>query len=107
MSRKHKKKPLKLVKIANEHIADLFSLARKVGLKEPGLADRYVFLARKIAMKFKIKLLPVFKRQFCKHCYSYLILSKNCRVRIHDSKIIYYCNNCGKYTRIQLKTVKK
>lgn len=99
MKRKYKKNPKKQVKIAKERIKKLFEQAEIRFKEDPKLANRYVYLARKIAMKLKIRIPPSLKRRFCKHCYSYLVPNKNCRVRIRKDKIIYTCFNCKKFMR--------
>ena len=91
--------------LANERIKDLFSEAEK----NPKLADRYVELARKIAMKARMPIPKAYKRKFCKYCSSYFT-SENVRIRTRNSKVVYYCLNCRKYTRypmIKEKLIKK
>ena len=88
---------------ALKNIKSLFKEAELIFGKDKKLADKYVSLARKIAMKFNITLPSELKRKFCKHCYSYLVPGKNCRVRIQKSRVIYYCGNCKKYMRFVLK----
>ncbi len=100
MKRKHKKKPDNQVKIAKERIKGLFDLAKTI--KNQELANRYIEIARKIAMKFKIKI-SEYKRNFCKHCYALLIPGKNSRVRLYRKKLIYTCFECKKYTRYIFK----
>ena len=89
---KSKKEVLELVK-------NLFKLAKIVFKDNPKLSNKYVKLARKNAMKVNLHLSNELKRKFCKHCYSYLVPGNNSRVRIHKSRIIYYCFNCKKYMR--------
>jgi len=89
-------------KIAQERVKILFKEADKVFKKSPKLANRYVELARKIAMKVNYRLPKYLKRKFCKHCYSYLKPGVNSRIRLHKNKVIIYCKICKKYTRIPL-----
>ena len=91
------------IKIARERIKILFEQADKIFKKSPKLSNRYVELARKIAMKVNYRLPKYLKRKFCKHCYSYLKPGVNSRIRIHKNKVIIYCKDCKKYTRIPLK----
>ena len=91
----------KIKQIASERIEILFKQAKLISKKSLKLADRYVQLARKIAMKAKVKIPVEYKRKFCKHCYSYLIPGKTSRVRIHKGRTIYYCLKCKKYMRFQ------
>lgn len=103
MKRKYKNKSIKQKEIAKDRIKVLFAQAKEKFNKNPKLSNRYVKLARELAMKYKIRILPELKRKFCKHCYSYLVPSKNLRVRTHNKKVIYYCLECKKYTRIPYK----
>lgn len=84
--------------IAKERIKKLFEEAEKEFSKHPERAHRYVELARKIAMKMKIRLTE-YRTKFCKHCYNYLKPGANCRVRTKNKKVIYYCLNCKRYTK--------
>ena len=87
--------------IALEKIKTLFKEASKQ--KDLKLANRYVDIARKTAMKVNLTIPRELKRRFCKHCYHYLIPGKNCRVRIHENKVVYYCSDCKKYMRYMLR----
>lgn len=95
MKNKEKKK-----QVAKERVEKLFEQAEKATSQK--LANRYVELARKIAMKVNLRMPRNYKRKFCKHCYSYF-RGKNYRVRTKDGKVIYYCFNCKKYTRIPVR----
>ncbi len=86
-------------RIARERIGILFKEADKVFSENEGLANRYVTLARKIAMKANIRMPREYKRKFCKHCYKYLRPGVNCRVRTKNNKVVCYCFNCKKYNR--------
>ncbi len=107
--------------MAREHIDSLFENAKQAAKQTAkqaveqaapdnmALANRYVTLARKIAMKFKIRLTSEQKRLFCPHCYRFLVPGKNLRVRVHEHRIIYYCMDCKKFWRkpVGKKAVKK
>ena len=97
-SNKSNKNPLAL-----ERIKNMFRLAQQSFKKYPERANRYIHIARKIAMKTRTKIPPVLKKKYCKHCYKFLQPGINCRVRTRDSKAIYYCFNCRKYMRFPLK----
>ncbi len=99
MKRKYKQKPKKQREIARERIKVLFKEAKKVFNKNPKLADRYVALARKIAMRYKVRIPPELKRKFCKYCHTYLVPGVNCRVRVQHGKVIYYCMKCKRFIR--------
>ena len=77
-------------------------LVRKFFLENPERANRYVVQARKLAMKCNLSF-GLYKRKFCKHCYSFLRTGVNARIRTKDGVLIIYCRNCKKYTRIPFK----
>lgn len=101
--RSHSKKSRKFQKIAEERIIILFKEAGAMFNKDRKLANRYVSLARKIAMKYKVKIPKELKRRFCKNCYKFLVPGKNCRVRLKEGKVIYYCLECKKFMRFPYK----
>jgi ribonuclease P protein subunit RPR2 len=90
--------------IAIKRIHRLFELAYNKATNENfEMANRYVHLACKISMKHLVKIPYEYKRCFCKHCYCYLLPQINSRFRIRKGKIIIFCKNCKKYTRIPIK----
>ena len=91
-------------KIINKKNQKQIALKRIQGLFE--LADRYVFIARKISMKYLVPIPNEYKRCFCKHCYCYLLPDVNSRFTIKNGKIIIFCKNCKRYTRIPFKNKK-
>ena len=84
--------------IAKERIEQLF----KEASKNPERADRYVELARKIAMKVNLTMPRTLKKRFCKHCYKYF-QKGNYKVRTRNKMIVYSCNNCKKHMRFKIK----
>lgn len=76
-------------------------IAYKKGNKR--LSKTYSKKIRYLHMKHKIKLPKGIKRQLCKHCHNILIPSLNCRIRTKGSKLIIFCFDCKKHTRIPLK----
>ena len=84
--------------IAKERIKILFEQAEK----NLPMANRYVTLARKIAMKVKVRIPTKYKRRFCKHCYKYLH-KDNSRVRTNKGKVVISCFECKKFMRIPIK----
>lgn len=103
MRRKHISKPAYQQKIAKERIEILFKEAKKMFREDHHLSNRYVQLARKIAMKYKVKIRSELKRKYCKHCLSYLVPGTNCRVRTQRGYVIYFCNNCKEVMRFVYK----
>ena len=103
MPKKHYKKSDKIQKIAKKRISLLFRLAKEHFREDNKLADKYVKMARRIAMKHKIRLPSSLKKQFCKNCHRFLVPGANCRVRIHKHRIIYYCFGCKHFMRHPVK----
>lgn len=101
--RRHSQKPEKERKIASERIEKLFSEADNSFKTRPELSRRYVDLARKISMKYKVSIKPELKKRFCKHCHCYLKQGINCRVRLGEKQVIYYCLECKKYMRFPFR----
>ena len=99
MPHKFHKKPEKQLKIAKARIIFLFRLAKENFRQDSRLSDRYIKLARRIAMKYKIRLSSELKRKVCKNCHKYLAPGVNCRVRIHKHRVIYYCFGCKHFMR--------
>ena len=99
MKNKYSKKSAEHKRIAKERIEILFRQAKGIFKEDPKLSNRYIHLARKIAMKYKVRIPPNLKRRFCKHCYKYLTPGANCRVRMHQGKVVYYCLSCKKFMR--------
>jgi len=89
--------------IAKERILSLFKQAEQIFSKNQTLANRYVTLGRKLAMKVRIRIPIELKRKFCKHCYKFLMPGKNSRIRTKNGKVIISCFECKKFTRIVIK----
>jgi len=101
---KNKEKRLQK-KLAYERILELFKQADlSANEGKFSLSNRYVTLARKLSMKFKVQIPRELKRKFCKHCYRFLKPGVTSRVRIHRSKVIIYCLKCKKFMRFELNS---
>ncbi len=101
--KKYYKKPDKQVKIAKARIKFLFDEAKESFKKNSKLSDKYIKLARRIAMRYKIRMPSELKKQFCRNCNKFLVPGANCRVRIHKHRVIYYCMGCRHYIRHPIK----
>ncbi len=87
--------------IARERIDILFEQAEKQYDEHPERADRYVDLARTIAMKYTLSLPREYRMRFCSDCGTYLVPGSNARVRLDaetETKIIT-CEECGSRMR--------
>ncbi|MEM5766346.1 MAG: ribonuclease P protein component 4 [Candidatus Aenigmatarchaeota archaeon] len=97
------KKPRWQRKIAKERIEILFNLAEKELKKHPERSRRYVELARKIGLRYNIRLQRELKRKFCKNCNTLLIPGLTCSIRIQNKMITIKCKNCNKIYRRRVK----
>ena len=89
-------------KIARERIEILFEQAKRAFLDHPERSNRYVELARRIAMRQRIRMDLEFRRRFCHHCYTFLVPGRNMRVRVHRGTVVITCHACNKKTRIRV-----
>jgi len=95
------KKPDFQSKIATERIGILFDLADKELRKHPERSRRYVELARKIGLRYNVRLGEL-KRKFCKKCNTILKSGFTSKVRIDRKRKVVEttCLNCKKVYRI-------
>ena len=89
-------------KIARERIEILFEQARLACGAHPERSNRYVEIARRIAMRQRIRIYRESRRQYCHHCYSFLVPGKNMRVRVHRGNVVVSCHSCNKKTRYRV-----
>ncbi|KXS41580.1 MAG: RNAse P, Rpr2/Rpp21 subunit [Methanolobus sp. T82-4] len=104
--RKHKKKAV-AKEIALERIKYLFELADREYPTDPDRSDRYVSLARRIGMRYRVSVPPELKKRMCKSCSSFLTPGSNCRVRLKGGLLIVTCQKCGNIQRYLLSKQKK
>src|SRR2546428_4041026 len=94
------KKPDFQAKLARGRIQILFDLAEKELKKHPERSRRYVELARKIGLRYNIRLGKI-KKEFCKKCNTLLKPSLTSKVRIDSQKKVIetVCLNCNQIAR--------
>ena len=91
--------------IAQERVKTLFNLAEQAFRENPQQAQRYVELARKIAMRARIRLPRELRRRVCRRCNAYLVPGATSRTRIRQERephVAVTCLRCGAVTRIPL-----
>jgi len=91
-------KPEAWKKIARERIVILFAQAEREFAKHPERAKRYVELARKIGMRYRVRL---GRADFCRQCNAYLKPGVNCRFRLRRDRqaVVATCLACGHVSR--------
>ena len=99
--RPHDKNNLK--RIALERIDKLFAQAALQFKEYPELSRRYVVLARKMAMKFRVRFTPDQRKLFCKTCNAYLVYGVNCRMRLVRGRMVRTCLECASVKRKPFK----
>ncbi|MEM2927157.1 MAG: ribonuclease P protein component 4 [Candidatus Bathyarchaeia archaeon] len=88
----------------------LFELAVKVFPKNRSLAQRYVEIARRIGMRYKVRLPKTCRRLLCRGCKGLMLPGQNCRVRLRskgEPHVVITCLTCGRITRIPLRAKRK
>lgn len=86
--------------IALERIERLFQGAEKALATDPEMCRRNIRLARKVAMRYNIKLGPL-KKAYCRKCYILLKPNINSRTRVDAARGIktVTCLECGSVRR--------
>lgn len=98
-----------MVDIAKARIRKLLTLAETEILhhQNHNRARRYVTLARKIGMRYNVRIEKYFRNNICRSCNSYLVTSTASRIRCSGGKISRYCKNCGMITRVPLHRARR
>ena len=73
--------------IATQRILILFDNAVSNARSNPKLAERQAHIAKKIAMRFKIKMPWQIRSSFCKKCKKFIVPNISSRVRIGRSNV--------------------
>jgi ribonuclease P protein subunit RPR2 len=90
-----------MVQIARERIdilmieADQAALAGKLEH-----ADRFVDLARRVGMRYNVRVPTSYRRRFCRGCYRYLQPGASSRTRLGRGRVVTTCLRCGHVSRI-------
>jgi len=104
-NRNRRKKPQGWIKIAKERIDILFGEARKSASTHPKRANRYVSIARKLGMRYKVRIPAKHRRAFCHKCGVYLLPGSNVKIRTNPrtKSVEYFCLTCNKVNRYSYK----
>jgi len=89
-----------MVRIARERISGLFALAERESLgPRPDLANRYVALARRIGMRYNVRLLPEYREMYCRACSTFWVEGRSVRTRLRNGRRVRTCLRCGHQRR--------
>lgn len=102
MKSNQNKKP-SVQKVATERIDELFAQAEEAFEIDSKLSDRYIRLARKIALKHKTPFKKEQKMHVCKKCFKYLKPGVNSRLRVVKGRVIIMCQSCKNIRRFVYK----
>lgn len=94
MAERSRSKPEWQLKIARERIGILFDEAAKV--KDKKLQSRYMQLAKKIGMRYNVRLEKK-KKMFCKKCFYYF--GADVSRRLKNGAVIIKCPGCGRVSK--------
>lgn len=95
--------PPRTNKIPLERIRILLRQAEETHPTNPQLAQRYIDLATKIAMRTRTHLPTELRRRICRNCNTLIIPGANSRTRIRQRRephVAITCLQCGHITRI-------
>jgi ribonuclease P protein subunit RPR2 len=93
-----------MVRIARERVSDLFALAeREAGAGHGELADRYVSLARRIGMRYNVRVPAEYREVYCRGCSGFWIEGRTVRSRLRSGLRIRTCLRCGRVRRVRLR----
>ena len=87
--------------MAHQRIILLFELADHEFRTHPERSNRYVRLARRIGMRYRVRIPGELKQRICKQCHSYLVEGTTARTRLQGTHITTTCLVCGKQMRRQ------
>lgn len=90
-----------MIRTAHERIGALFSLAESEARRGAGeLPTRYVRLARRIGMRYNLRLAPEFRELYCRGCSTYWVEGRTVRTRLRAGRRVRTCLACGRVRRV-------
>jgi ribonuclease P protein subunit RPR2 len=93
-----------MIRAAQERIQDLFSLAESEVRRSPdNLSQRYVLLARKIGMRYNVRLLREYRDVYCRGCSAFWVEGRSVRTRLRSGRRTQTCLQCGRVRRVAIK----
>ncbi|MDW8035227.1 MAG: ribonuclease P [Candidatus Korarchaeum sp.] len=89
--------------IASQRVKRLLKLADEIYREDKNLAIAYGDLARRIAMRSRVRVPKEWRWRFCKHCKKLLYPGINMSVRVRSkrmSHLVLRCSECGMVSRL-------
>lgn len=87
--------------IAHERMEILFAQAHlAVVAGNEARAKRYVFLARRIGMRYNVPVPRQQRRWVCRGCWTFMVPGHNCSTRLRPGRIVIRCLRCGRVKRL-------
>lgn len=103
-----KRKKREAQRIARERMDILFGLARDAALRgDMERARRYVWLLRRIGMRYNVSVPTRYKVSMCRKCNAFLISGKNARIRLEKGRLRVECLECGYVRRFPYRGDKR
>lgn len=104
----YQKRQDEMLRIAASRVIALMHLAEENFASDRELAQRYVEIARNIAMGTKIHLPAQYRGRICHKCHHLLVPGENLRIRFirrknYGSYRVVTCLDCGHITRYLFK----
>lgn len=93
-------------RIASRRIRQLFEMALNIYNDDLELAKNYVHLARKMGMRYKVRIPKEYGLLICTKCKRFIIPGSNCRVRLQQRRephVVITCLSCGGHNRIPIR----
>lgn len=93
-------------RVALQRVHRLFQLARVMIHEDEELAQRYVAIARRVAMASRVRIPREYGRHLCRGCKKLILPGVNCHVRVQprrETHLVVTCGHCGAHLRIPLR----
>tara|TARA_B100001750_G_C15291832_1_gene487726 strand:- start:431 stop:742 length:312 start_codon:yes stop_codon:yes gene_type:complete len=93
--------------IATKRMKILYNNAVLSARNNPELAQRQALIAKKISMKFKIKMPFELHSSFCKKCKKFIVPNISSRVRVGQNNVKSICITCNFCSHTYRKIIKR
>jgi ribonuclease P protein subunit RPR2 len=92
-----------MVRIARDRVARLFALAdQERSQGDLSRSHRYVRLARRIGMRYTVRISGVLREQYCRSCSAYWVEGRTVTTRLRGGIRVRTCRVCHRIRRTRL-----